>query len=327
MYFSYRKIDSYQDLPIKVIIGARGIGKTYGLKKKFIKDFLYKGKKFIWLRDNEDAIDKLTENNGEKFFNDVSKEFNNLKYKVQNNAIFINDQHCGYFMSISTYYNYKGNAYEDIKNIGFDEFIKEKAQRTAKHRILQFVNTIETIGRTRNNYKIYMLSNALDRNDDFFTLFDIKISSFGLYTNKKKGISLIYAQNNPIYDKAHKESISGKLLSNTVYDDSISNNVFMGDDKLYYTRKPPKSKLLCILHNEENKAVRLYESDDIIYVEDDTNENQYLNKRFVNKLKNITTTTRLIPKIFKDMLKSNMSNSKIRFRNGYAYNIFTDFLS
>ena len=327
MYFSYRTIDSYHLLPIKVIIGARGIGKTYGLKKKFIKDFIFQGKKFIWLRDNEDAIEKLCQNNGEKFFNDVSKEFNNLEYKVQNNAITINGKHAGYFMSISTYYNYKGNAYEDITNIGFDEFIKEKAQRATKNRILQFINTVETIGRTRNNYKIYMLANALDKNDDFFALFDIKINGFGIYTNKKKGIVLIYSKNNPVYDNIHKNSISGKLINNTVYDEVINNNIFMGDDDLFYNKKPQKCKVVCILHNDENKAVRVYEGKEFYYVEMDKNENQYTYKRFVNKLKNITTITRMIPKDMKDFLIKIKGNSKVRYKDGLSYNIFTDFLS
>lgn len=327
MYFSYRKIDSYQDLPIRVIIGARGIGKTYGLKKKFIKQFIFNGKKFIWLRDNEDAIDKLSANNGEKFFNDIKKEFNNVKFSIKDNAIFINEKHAGYLMSISTYYNYKGNAYEDIENIGFDEFIKEKAQRNTKNRIIQFINTIETIGRTRTNYKIYMLANALDRNDDFFSLFNIKIDGFGLYKNKKKGIILCYAKNNPIYDETHKNSISGRLTADTVYDDSINNNIFMGDDNIYYNKKPPKSRLYIILHDSENRAIRIYSNNGIFYIENDKNDNQYLDYRFVSKGKFVTSKTKVININVKKYLIDMQNNGKIRYNNGLCFTIFNDFLS
>lgn len=326
MYISYRKIDSY-NLPIRVIVGARGIGKTFGAKRKCIKSFLYNEKKFIWLRDNEDAIEKLSDNKGEKFFEDISKYFPKCTFEITGDrAIFINEKHAGYLMNISTFYNYKGNAYNDIKTIVFDEFIPEKGQKKMAYRMRRFLNTIETIGRLRKDYVIYMTANALDINDEFFSLVNIRINNFGYYVNKNKGVVVWYAENNPVYNYEHSNSIIGKLISGSVYEDNIMNNKFSYDNDLYFDKKPPKSIFHCVLYDTENNSVRVYMQNGLLYIDEDANKNQYINRRFVRNVIDVNTTTKKITKYMLDTLREYASNSKVRYKNGTCYNIFNSFL-
>lgn len=320
MYYNYAKIFSY-NLPIIAIVGARGIGKTYGCKKYVIKKFLQERKKFIWIRDTESALDELRENDGEKFFVDIKKEFKELKGSIKGEVITINGKHAGYLMPMSTYYNYKGNSYEEIKHIVFDEFIAEKSQKKNGSRAVQFANTIETVGRLRTDYRLFLLANALKRGDEVLNLLNIKINEFGFYFNKKKGVVLHYADNNPHFNAKKKESISGKLIMNTPLDNVMSKNKFDDDEKQFYSEMPSKCNLLTILHSDTD-SVRIYLKDGVLYIRTDFNEKTNNNIRFVNDLSLVTTKIKLIPKDYLDSIKRAYSHNDCLFESAYAKEIF-----
>lgn len=320
IYYNYRKIFSY-NYPIICIIGARGIGKTYGAKRYVIKKFLNEGKKFIWIRDTESALDELRENDGEKFFVDIKKEFDNLNGNIKGEVITINEKHAGYLMPMSTYYNYKGNSYEEIKHIVFDEFIAEKTQKKQGSRAVQFANTIETIGRLRTDYRLIMLANALKRGDEVLNLLNIKIKGFGYYFNKKKGVVLHYSDNNPHFNEKKKQSISGRIILDTPLDNVMSKNKFDDDENEYYTVMPPKCKLFAILHNDTD-AVRLYLKDGVIYIRQDFNEKTNNNIRFVNDITLVTSRLKLIPKEFLDPIKRAFAHNDCMFENAYCKEVF-----
>lgn len=327
MYYKYNKIMSY-NLPIMAIIGAQGIGKTYGAKRHLIKKFINEGQKFIWTRDTEQASDKLCANNGEKFFEDIiyNKEFLKLDGHIKKEAIYINDKHAGYVLPQSTYYNYKGNAYQEIRNICHDEFIPEIYQRYNGDRALQFIKTLQFIGRTRNNYKVILLANAIDKSNDILSLFDIKISGHGFYFNMEKGFVLHYAANNPQFVEATINSINGKIIAGSVYEDTINKNTFDSDNAQFFDKKPRGCRFLCALHNA-NASIRLYFNDDIIYVCRDFNFEANTNLRFVNNFELVNTKRNFIlPGLF-DNLKLWYTNDKVRFENAACRRLYIDFIS
>ena len=53
-YYDYHKIISY-NCPLNILIGERGVGKSYGAKKYVIKKYLKDKSEFMYLRryDNE----------------------------------------------------------------------------------------------------------------------------------------------------------------------------------------------------------------------------------------------------------------------------------
>ena len=86
MYYSLSYIMSFIGFCIYLIIGARGIGKTFSIKKHIIKDFIYKGKQFIIIRDTQEACEELAKDNGATFFGDVCqivKPFKKLIIEVK----------------------------------------------------------------------------------------------------------------------------------------------------------------------------------------------------------------------------------------------------
>lgn len=324
MYYLYNKVLSY-GYEIIAVIGARGIGKTYGAKRKIIKDFIHRGSMFIWLRDNENALLKIKANRGAKFFSDVRKEFTQLDAYIEGETFFINGKPAGYLLATSTFYNHKGSDFSDIKNIVFDEFIQEKGQRTNTTRVAQFLNMIETIGRTRNDYRVFMLANSLDRGDEILQLLGVKIKDFGIYLNKKKRIVVHYCANNPVYDKAHKDSIAGRLITDTALENEIMANKFNSDNKMFYDKKPSGSKLFCILHSESGSC-RVYMKDSVLYVSKDFNFNNNTKYRYVNDINMINSNSNLIPDSFLDSLKRIYILKQVLFENDFVKNIYVEFI-
>ena len=47
-YYDWPKTFSY-DADVTMVVGARGVGKTYGLRTQFIRDFLKDGSRFVEL--------------------------------------------------------------------------------------------------------------------------------------------------------------------------------------------------------------------------------------------------------------------------------------
>ena len=65
MYWDIKRALSYNCL-FNFIIGARGVGKTYGCKEFVIKRFLREGEQFVYVRRYKDELKKM-----KRFFDDI----------------------------------------------------------------------------------------------------------------------------------------------------------------------------------------------------------------------------------------------------------------
>ena len=108
-------------------------------------------------------------------------------------------------MSLSTFYKLKGNSFADIKTIVLDEFIGEEGEVIRGDRALQFVNTIETIGRLRKDFRVILLCNALNLGDPILNLFFTNVKEHGYYFNKQKGAILYYIPDNEEFNEKRFE--------------------------------------------------------------------------------------------------------------------------
>ena len=76
-YYSFDKIYSYNAI-YNFIVGARGLGKTYGWKKKVIAAAIKRGDQFIYLRRYKDEL-KASRNT---FFADIYHEFPKWDFRI-----------------------------------------------------------------------------------------------------------------------------------------------------------------------------------------------------------------------------------------------------
>lgn len=330
-FINLNKLFSFSWAKIFGVIGARGYGKTYFIKRMLAKDFIFKNKKFVVLRDTIDACEKIAENNGQQFFGDVFTIEKNLQkhsYSIEKDTIKIDDKNAGKIIALSAYYKYKGNYY-DAENILFDEFIAEKIQSYRGNRARQFINTIETIARDRD-IKVCLTANALELGNDILEALDIHITNgkFGYYINYEKKVVIYYAPDSRQFLERKKNSLSGIIANNTIFSKSINENKFEEDSCIIFEKREPCS-LFGIYYNLENECCRLYKAldDDIYYCCKDINSNSYNYMRYVFNINQVSKNKILANEKVLKFLKNLIQTNKILFESQYIFNVFCSILN
>ena len=325
LYYDFKKIDSF-NLPIRVIIGSRGRGKTCGAKIKVGKAFHFKKDEYAFIRNSESELDELTRGDGLKFFEDTRLIKPYLDGKIESNIIKMDNKKCGYLLPMSTFHKFKGTAYASIKRIIIDELVPEKSQVLRGDRAWQFINTLETIVRLRENVIVYILSNALNRGDEIINLLGIQIKDYGFYVNREKGVVLHYVEDSKKFIERKDNSLVGRLIRGTIYGDNIIHNRFDSDNELLFDIKPVGCKLVCILcHNQD--AIRVYFKDGKYYVTNDFNPNTTSYIKFVNNLHDVDTQKYVISKELNDRFIKAFDKKNMLFENDFVLNTFVKFIT
>lgn len=148
------------------VVGARGVGKTYGIFKKLISE----KKKFIYLRRLKSQLDqcgKIEGNPFKKINDDLSLEIK--PFSSGGIISFRNVDKAGDIyavgVALSVVANIRGIDFSDYDYIVFDEFIASSGERPIKNEFSAFLNFYETVNRNRElegkpAVKCIMLGNA-----------------------------------------------------------------------------------------------------------------------------------------------------------------------
>ena len=148
------------------VVGARGVGKTYGIFKKLIKE----KKKFIYLRRLKSQLDqcgKLEGNPFKKINEDTSSDIKPFSSGgiISFREVDKNGSIIAVGVALSVVANVRGIDFSDYDYIVFDEFIASSGERPIKNEFSAFLNFYETVNRNRelegkNAVKCIMLGNA-----------------------------------------------------------------------------------------------------------------------------------------------------------------------
>lgn len=230
MYWDISRCLSYNCL-FNFIVGARGVGKTYGSKKFVIKDFLRNGNQFVYVRRYKEELKKM-----KRFFDDIQDEFPDTEFKVSPPNFIINDKVAGTYMPLSTAKIEKSTPFPKVRTIIFDEFILDKGtHHYLPDEVTNFLELYSTVARDRD-VRVLFLSNALTVTNPYFMYFDIHLP-YGKDITSKNDI-LIEMVRDEEY-KTHIESTRfGKLIKNTQYGDYAISNEFLRDDSTFIEKKP-----------------------------------------------------------------------------------------
>lgn len=93
-FYDYHKILSY-NCPVNILIGERGVGKSFGAKKYVIDQYAKKHSQFLYLRryDNElKEIFQNTKNSSKDFFDDIKSHYNNIELCAKNRKFYYNGE-------------------------------------------------------------------------------------------------------------------------------------------------------------------------------------------------------------------------------------------
>lgn len=148
------------------VVGARGVGKTYGIFKKLIEE----KKRFIYLRRLKSQLDQCGKSEGNPFKKiNIDCDRNIKPFPSGGIITFKEGDKTGDIIAVgvalSVVANVRGIDFSDYDYIVFDEFIASSGERPIKNEFSAFLNFYETVNRNRElegkqPVKCLMLGNA-----------------------------------------------------------------------------------------------------------------------------------------------------------------------
>lgn len=231
-----------------IVIGAKGIGKTFGLRKQCINDFLKRGTRFCEICRTKTEMQATKE----KYFDKLQTEnlFKDYIFKVAGQTGYIaknpgineetgkylkkpNWKILCYFVALTNFQTEKKRTYANITRFIFDEGIIDKKDKYHRYLYDEYeilANLLDSISREQPNqqlkYRVYMLGNACDLACPYFRYFGInKIPDFGYTFYNHKNVLLHYV---PPIDRQERESqtLVGRMLRGNSEAEMIFGNKF-----------------------------------------------------------------------------------------------------
>ena len=331
LHFNFRKIMGYANYHLKIFLGVKGVGKTYPLKLLCINRFLFKGTKFLWLRDTNSPIEEL-EKSPDDFFADIKEALPpNTTCSLRNGRFYVNGKIAGKLQALSTFYQQKGTEYKEYETVVFDEAIPEKYQPEQKGFFLKLANVLKQTGRLKNGkdkgtIDFLFTANALDRGASVLVNFGFKsITEYGIYKNKKRGAMLIFIEPSLAYQHAVEESIAGRLLEGTEVAENLNQGLFAGDtDNIIEYRLNSKVKY-CIATADGDFALEKVEAPFAYYYVTKRPRSAFKTKWYTNN-RALATNNIKYRKDVKKELQILTENAIIEYENTNLRDLFSIFM-
>lgn len=249
-YYNYNRILSY-NIPVNVLIGERGVGKSYGAKKFVIDQFLKKGSQFIYLRRYDNEIKSVFEadtknpHNFKDFFDDIRQNYPEHNLEAKNRKFYVDGNCFGFAKRLTEAQDLKSSVYQNVKTIIIDEYPIEKNKRYyLPNEGMIIMGIFDSIIRNRNDIRIFILGNAVE-GIEYSPLF----SFFGLtmpYNNDiklfKNNTILLQYMNNEEFRKERKNTLIGRLAEGTSYENYAIKNEIQNKNKNFISKKTGSSK-------------------------------------------------------------------------------------
>lgn len=238
-FINYDEILSYNAL-INVVIGDRGVGKSYGAKKWCIKRFIKKGEKFLYVRRNKHDLDDIS-----KFFDDLldDKEINAHEFKVTGKKLYIDGLLCGEGVILSTAQRKKSVPYHEYQNLIFDEFLLEEGVVLyLPNEVSKFYSFLHTVIRSRSGCKVFVLGNAIKWSNPYFVFWKFDPSKEGIQV-KQHGKVLLCRYINESFREKQQDTDIGLLIEGTTYGDMALTSTFSDLNDNFIRKKSKSAKL------------------------------------------------------------------------------------
>lgn len=217
--------------PFIFIIGARGVGKTYG----GVGYTYTSNTKTLFLRRTQsqaDAICKKELFSGREYYKDHNIEYymetvvkgcygiwTDVTYDEKGKVENLTPVPNMYLAALSTLYNIRGISGEDVDMFLYDEFIPEPHAKPIKKEGEALLNAYESFNRNRelagkNPIKLIALSNSNKLANPMFADLNLIIDAdkafakgIPVWVNEKRGFVIINIQNSPISEKKRETAL------------------------------------------------------------------------------------------------------------------------
>jgi hypothetical protein len=238
MYWNIDKTLSHNCL-FNFCIGSRGVGKTYGCKKKAVKRFLKSGSEFMYIRRYKSEFSDIG-----TFWSDIQKnnEFPEHKLTSSGSKFFCDDKLFGYSIPLSIAAVKKSTAYPLVDFMIFDEFIIEKGtHRYLSNEVKAFLELYLTVSRYRPVIVMF-IANSITMMNPYFLHFNLALPHGSTFF-KKDDCLLEVIENRKFSDHVRNTRV-GKLITATdeQYSDYAMDNQFLLDNRNFVMKRTAAAK-------------------------------------------------------------------------------------
>lgn len=264
LYYNPNKLMSFNRI-LNFVIGARGIGKTYGFKKYCIKRFIKHGKQFIYLKRYKTDIKGISQ-----FFDSVQKDFPDHTFKVNGNELHIDGQLAGWVMPLSSWQSVKSREFPNVETILYDEFLLEKSskQMYMQDEPKALLNFMDTVFRNREDVRCICMANAVSVVNPFFLYFNI-VPNIDKRYNKYRSI-VVEIPDSIDFTEERKKTSFGELINDTDYGNFSLGNEFINDSHVFIERRSKNSKFkFAVIYKGMTMGVWVDVEEGLMYLDND----------------------------------------------------------
>lgn len=258
-YYNFDKIYSFNAV-YNFLIGARGLGKTYGAKKKAIKRALENDEEFIYLRRYKNELQSARAS----FFADLIGEFDDWDFRT--NSIYAEAspvserptkkrewKRIGYFIPLSTAQSMKSVAFPLVKTIIFDEFIIEKGMvHYLPNEAEAFTNFFSTVDRNKDKTRVFFLANSVSIENPYFIKYRIEPKPDEEFMKKFGGFILCHFADSSDFKAGVYRTKFGRFIadSDPEYAEYAVGNAFKDNHGNLIECKPQEAKYVYTLETK-----------------------------------------------------------------------------
>ena len=263
-FYDWHKTLSY-DADVTMVIGPRGVGKTFGLRKQCIKDFLKDGSRFV------EVVRFKTELSGvaDGYFNRLQDlpDFDKYMFRTDARYGWIAEippelpegqkkikpdwKLITYFIALSDAQRMKKRTFDKVRRIIFDESILESSDRYHNYLPNEFgilANLVDTVSRERADTdsirpRLYLLGNACDLSNPYFSAYGVGTDlKFGFRWYSQKTFLLHYMEAGEYGREKSSGTVAGRMMQGTTAGKIAISNEFVGTSTEFVSRKPSRAK-------------------------------------------------------------------------------------
>ena len=254
-YFNWGPVFSRQ-APITMVVGARGLGKTYGLRKACIEEYLRKGLRFVEVsrfKSEQKAVSK-------GYFSRVSQEFPGIEFEVRGSEGFVcrgtNEkgkkqwEKICFFVSLTELQTAKKRTFDGVHRIIFDEAVIDRTDRFHHYLASEWellAGLVDSVSRERAESvvhpQLFLLGNAVDLSNPYFQQIGLmEEPSTGFHWFWKK-LFLLVVPEAASYSKAKEtKTLAGRMLAGTAAGEAANWNRFSTEFSGVIAKKPSSAR-------------------------------------------------------------------------------------
>nr|DAU86374.1 MAG TPA: DNA encapsidation protein [Bacteriophage sp.] len=258
-YYDWQTTFAY-DADVTMVVSMRGKGKTYGLRKQFVKDFLKDGSRFVEVCRFKDEVTDVMKGYFEKL--EENGEFPDCLFKTENKAAYIAKKpadgakpewkQIGYFIPLTQMQRSKKKTFVNVHRILMDEAVLMFNDRYHSYLPGEFAlltNVVDSCSRERAGEKrkhkphVYLLANACDLMNPYFARYGVKEEpKYGYSWHDGKTFLLHYVEPGAEAEAKLNDTVAGRMARGTAEADIIARNKFANANMDFIASKPARAK-------------------------------------------------------------------------------------